>query len=276
MTNHTEKQLADYFLNAIENDYLISLLITSHTQGKLKSNNAPFGMGKTTLEFWLNYYLNGKNWDKTFATTKYNPYDFACLLDPEIRVKEGRLNCACWDDMQATAPAEQGVPRAIRRLASYLTTSRPEVACIIASADNINSVSSPLRKIFLFEAIVAERGLYEIQKISYHKNYKRPLKDFGRLEYLEEGTFPKLPEEQEKRFIEWRVHEKLKIFPSLQTELATFAKLKEWSTDDPLSQVITLNLPVVRNGRNFSINLPDELGAKLHRQQVQVAIAKTQ
>jgi hypothetical protein len=99
--------------------------------------------------------MNGKNWDRVFETTKYNPYEFFTLFDPTVRQKEGRLNAVSYDDLQATCPAEQGVPRAVRRLANYMTTSRPEVACILATADNINNISSPLRKIFLFELIVA-------------------------------------------------------------------------------------------------------------------------
>jgi hypothetical protein len=273
MPLHTERELADYILTAIDNNYLITMIITSYTQGKLKSQNLPFGMGKTTLEFWINNLTNKKGWDYSFDTTKYNPYDFMCLMDPELRRKEGRLNCACFDDMQATCPAEQGVPRAIRRMASYLTTNRPEIACIVGTADNINSVSAPLRKLFVFELIVAERGVYEVQKITYHKNYKKPLKDLGKLDYLEEGTFPRLPDEVQKRYEVWRCAEKVKLYPALKAELHAYAKLKEWGPNDIEDGVVSLDIPVTKNGRDYVLTLPQVLGEKLHRQELHVALA---
>jgi len=276
MSSHSEKELADYLKAAIDNDYLINLLITSHTQGKLKSQNMPFGLGKTTLEFWLNYYLNGKSWDKVFETTKYNPYDFVRLFNPELRLKEGRLAAVSYDDIQATAPAEQGVPRAIRRLANYLTTSRPEVAAILGTADNINSISSPLRKIFLFEIIVSERGVYEVQKITYHKNYKRPLHDLGRLEYLEEGTFPKLPSEVYERYRLWRMKEKMKLYPALEGELCTYAKLRDWTPEDlEADGMVSITCQVVKPRKHdYGIIIPEEIGAKLYNQRVKVVIAR--
>jgi hypothetical protein len=237
----------------------------------------PFGLGKTTLEFWLNYYLNGKNWDRVFETTKYNPYEFFTLFDPTVRKKEGRLNAVSYDDMQATCPAEQGVPRAVRRLDNYMTTSRPEVACILATADNINNISSPLRKIFLFELIVAERGEYEVQKITYHKNYKKPLHDLGRLEYLEEGEFPKLPQDVENRYNNWRIQEKAKMYPNLLSELSIYSKLRECNADDidAVGGIVTLSANVVKPRKGqYGIMLPASLGEKLYNHEVTIAVSK--
>ena len=47
--------------------------------------------------------------------------------------------------------------------------------------------------------------MYEVQTIMYHKNFKDPLHDIGRLDYLKEGTFPPWPEAQYKRYRKWRV-----------------------------------------------------------------------
>jgi len=265
-----ERDLADYFLDAINNDYLITVLITSHTQGKIKSQNLPFGVGKTTLAWWLNYYMNGRDWELVFQRSVYNPYDLVRLLKPGTE----RKNAATWDDVQATAPAESGVPRALRRLANFLTTQRPEVACLIMTAPNINSISSPLRKLVLFEVIVAERGKYEVQKIVYHKNFKRPLEDIGRLEYLHEGEFRPLPEDVLKRYQEWRVKEKLKLYPALETEMYSYVKMREWEKAEK-GEAIQVEAPVVRaTGDRYGILLPKEIGEKLHRKKAVVTIQR--
>jgi len=139
------------------------------------------------------------------------------------------------------------------------------------TAPNINSISSPLRKLVLFEVIVAERGKYEVQKIVYHKNFRRPLEDIGRLEYLHEGEFSPLPEDILKRYQEWRVKEKLKLYPALETEMYSYVKMREWEkTEGP----ITLQAPVIKTSREYVIKLPHPLGEKLHGKQVQIALAK--
>jgi hypothetical protein len=279
----TVKQLAEYVVDAVDKNYLLFFLITSHTQGKIKdSENLPFGMGKTTLAFWLNRLIQGNtdesmdpNWDMTFNTAAYNPYDFICLMDPVIRQKEGRLRNAIFDDLQASCPAEAGVPKAIRRMSSYLTTNRPEVATIIATADNINSISAPLRKLVMFELIVAHRGVYEIQKINYHKNYRKPLQDLGKLDYIETSTFPPLPDHIQKKYELWRATNKAKIFPQLKAELLAFAKLKDWNLSEMDKGVIqTLQLPVSKNGRDYVLRLPPEMGEKFYRETMTVALAK--
>ena len=85
----------------------------------------------------------------------------ARLLEPSRE----RLNAAVWDDVKRTAPASQGVPRAIRNLANFLSTERPEIACMIMTAPNINSISAPLRKLVVFEVIVIERDGMKFRKL---------------------------------------------------------------------------------------------------------------
>lgn len=147
----------------------------------------------------------------------------------------------------------------------------------IGTADNINSISSPLRKIFLFEIIVAERGKYETQKISYHKNYKKPLHDLGRLEYLEEGTFPALPTEVYERYKTWRMKEKMKLYPSLETELCAYVKLRDWTTEGIENDgMATLTCSIVKPRRNdYGIMLPHDLGEQLYGHSVKVVIQKS-
>jgi len=262
-----ERDLADYFIEAIKNDYLITVLITSYTKAKRKTENLPFGLGKTTLMFWFNYYMNGRSWDKVFETTTYNPYSLAELLKPNSE----RKSAVSWDDVQSTAPAEQGVPRAIRRLANFLSTERPEIACLLMTAPNISMISSPIRKLVIFEVIVSERGKYEVQKISYYKHYKDPLHDIARLDYLEESPEPEyfkpLPVEILDRYKKWRATEKMKLYPSLLAELQTYIQLRDFDPEGKEASA-TLEGTVVRGAHGYVIELPKELGENLHRQRV--------
>jgi len=279
MSQRTEKTLADYFLEAINNDYLITVLITSYTKAKIKTANLPFGVGKTTLAFWLSYFMNGKNWDKVFENCAYNPYSLGKMLKPGSERKPAVL----YEDVQATAPAEQGVPKAIRRLANFLSTQRPEVACLLMTAPNISMISSPLRKLVIFEVIVSERGHYEVQKISYHKNFKDPLHDLARLEYLEETVkeepFDMLPAPVFERYTKWRVEQKLKLYPALMAELDSYIKLGDFEQQplnkEELEGLLQVTGRVVKSSAGYSLKFPDDLGKKLHKQQIQVSIAQT-
>lgn len=283
----TEKTLADYFLEAINNDYLITVLITSYTKAKIKSRNLPFGVGKTTLAFWLSYFMNGGHKDENVATSPvwnivfdqaaYNPHALGKILVPGSK----RKNAVIYEDVQATAPAEQGVPKAIRRLANFLSTERPEVACLLMTAPNISMISSPLRKLVIFEVIVSERGHYEVQKISYHKNFKDPLHDLARLEYLEETVqdepFDPLPVEVMQRYTKWRVDQKKRLYPSLMAELDAYVKLGNFeqpTLDKTEIEHLLCNATVVKAGGGFMLRIPDELGKKYHRQHIQVSLSQ--
>jgi len=275
MSNHTEKTLADYFLEAINHDYLITVLVTSYTKAKVKTQNLPFGVGKTTLAFWLSYFMNGKNWDTVFERCAYNPYGLAKMLEPGSVRKQAVL----YEDVQATAPAEQGVPKAIRRLANFLSTQRPEIACLLMTAPNISMISSPLRKLVIFEVIVSERGHYEVQKISYHKNFKDPLRDMARLEYLEETVkdepFDPLPPDIMERYNKWRVNQKLRLYPALMAELDSYIKFGDFEQQplnkEELEALINCKGKVIRGAHGYVVTIPDEQGKKLHGKTVSIA-----
>jgi hypothetical protein len=271
-----EKTLADYFIEAIQKDYLITILITSYTKAKKVTENLPFGVGKTTLLFWLSYYLNREKgepkeqtWNRVFDYMAYNPYAIATLLKPDSR----RKNAVAWDDVQATAPAEQGVPRAIRKLANFLSTERPEVACLLMSAPNISMISAPLRKLVIFEIIVSERGQYEVQKIMYRKNYKDPLHDLAKLDYVDETKqdepFDRLPDDIFERYRKWRATEKLRLYPELLNDLQLYVQLKEWNEDGTQPLPDQLSARVVKSAhKGYAIELPEEIGKKLYQQRV--------
>lgn len=262
----TEKEFASYMKDAIKNNFLLTILITSQTQGKRKSDNLPFGQGKTTLMLWLMYYLNNQDWDEVFKFLCGNPYDVVNLLEPG----RPRVNAAGWDAVQMTAPAEQGVPRVIRKLSSYISDSRPELACLIMTASNMNAICAPLRKLVVFEVIVAERGEYEIQKIKYHKNYKQPLQDLCHLEYLEEGAFQAAPKWVMDKYENWRKGSKGKIYPMLKAECEAYMKLQDEQAQLD-EQSITGTVIKIGNA-GYALKLPKNIGEKYHRQVLELGV----
>jgi hypothetical protein len=279
MTNPKDfKDFATYLNDAINKNFLLVVLITSQTQGKLKTENLPFGVGKTTLMLWLMYYMNGGTaetayepnnpaWDTVFQKLCGNPYDVVLLLEPGTK----RTKAAGWDAVQMTAPAEQGVPKVIRKLSSYLSDTRPELACLIMTASNMNAISAPLRKLVVFEIIIAERGKYEIQKIKYHKNFEQPLQDLCRIEYLEEGTYPKLPDEIADRYETWRKGSKAKIYPTLLADCETYMKLQN---QEAAIAEQTIKGSVIKIGNSgYAVRLPKGIGEKYHRQIVKMSVA---
>jgi hypothetical protein len=265
-----EKNLAQYLAEAIHDDYLITIAITSYTQAKYQTKNLPFGLGKTTLYFWLSYYLNGGSvkdnganmnaWNKVFETTVYNPYDMAKLLEPS----RPRLFCAGWDDVQATAPSSQSVPIPIRELANFISTERPECACIFFTTPNLNSISAPLRKLINFEIIVSERGFYEVHKIRYYKDFNHPLQDRMHFDYVDEiprnEPFLPLPKEIKERYERWRVEQKLQLYPSMMKKLKQYTQLKQWLATDAkdLENIPALTARVVRGGSGLVLSVHDQ------------------
>lgn len=274
-----KKPLSEFVADAITKDYLITIAITSYTQAKNQTRNLPFGLGKTTLAMELAYLLNGGSvsdnyqkqsvWEKVHEIMVYDPLNLAKLLKPGRK----RIPCALWDDVQATAPASQSVPTAIRALANFISTQRPEVALVIFSTPNVNFIAAPLRKLVNFEIIVSERGLYEVHKISYYKDFKRPLQDRMHFDYVEEvprrEPFPPLPDFEQVWYNKWRVERKLKLYPNMINNLETYVKLQEWETPDNAEPFNTVECTVTKVANAYYAKIPNpELGAKLHRHRV--------
>ncbi len=283
MPQRVERGLAEYFAEAITNDYLITIAITSYTQAKYQTKNLPFGLGKTTIAMELSYLLNGGSindgyqrkdiWKKVEEAMVYDPYSLGKLLEPGRE----RLFCAIWDDPQATAPATQSVPKPIRQLANFISTERPEVACIFLTTPNLNFISAPLRKLVNFEIIISERGLYEVHKISYYKNFKKPLQDNMHFDYIDEiardQPFPPLPDFEQKWYEDWRVQQKKMLYPSMMKNLKVYTNLRQWQEKDTDTLELTCNI-VKTGGNNYGANIPPELGKEIHGQEVLMTIRK--
>lgn len=268
-----EKSLGDFLADAITKNYLITIAITSYTQAKNQTRNLPFGLGKTSLAMELAYlilggsvndnYLNKNVWEKVHKVMAYDPCTLGEILEPGRE----RTACALWDDVQATAPASQSVPTAIRGLANFISTERPECACIIFTCPNLNFIAAPLRKLVNFEIIVSERGLYEVHKYSYYKDFKRPLQDRMHFDYVEEvprdQPFPALPDFEQQWYDAWRTARKQLLYPNMMKNLKTYTQMQQW---EQTTNTTTLNLSshVIRGPHNKCyIEVPEEFKGKL-------------
>lgn len=281
-----EKSLAEYISDAITEDYLITIAITSYTQAKYQTANLPFGLGKTTLGMELSYLLNGGSindnyqrkdiWEKVHKVMVYDPYNMGLLLEPG----RARIPCALWDDPQATAPASQSVPLSIRKLANFISTERPECACIFLATPNLNYISAPLRKLVNFEIIVSERGFYEVHKISYYKNFRKPLQDNMHFDYVDEiardEPFPPLPEFEQEWYNRWRIERKWQLYPSMIQELKTYTALRQWEREDEERVPTAFSGKVIRAGNGYAIRIDDKIGERLHLKELELAVTSSE
>jgi len=214
-------------MKAINEDYLVFILVTSQTRGKFKSLNLPFGLGKTTLALWLSYSIHNYDWEQVFEHLYYYPDKLLEGIEGAAEAKT-RLPSPIWDDAQFTCPAEQSVPSAVRRMAGRLSTARAETPCVIMTAPNILSIAAPLRKLVSFEVIVWERAHFEIQQITYYKNFANPLADNMKLDFIEgdpeQTVFPDLPSDVKARYNIWRAAQKKPSDANLRRDLFNYVK----------------------------------------------------
>jgi hypothetical protein len=268
-----EKSLGDFLADAITKNYLITIAITSYTQAKNQTRNLPFGLGKTSLAMELAYLLLGgtlndcfqnKNiWEKVHKIMAYDP----CVMGENLKPGRERTPCVIWDDVQATAPASQSVPIAIRSLANFISTERPECACIILTTPNLNFIAAPLRKLVNFEIIISERGLYEVHKYSYFKDFKRPLQDRMHFDYIEElprdQPFPPLPAFEQEWYDKWRTERKQQLYPNMMKNLKTYTQLQQWEQTGE-TKTLTLSGHAIKGPHNKCyIEVPEEFKGKL-------------
>jgi hypothetical protein len=282
------KSLWQYIAEAITKNYLITLAITSYTQAKWQTANLPFGLGKTTLAMELAYILCGGKWEDLVNNTTdpaiwakvhkimcYDPYALGELLEPGRE----RLPCAIYDDVQATAPASQSVPTAIRKLANFISTERPECALIMFTTPNLNYMAAPLRKLVNFEIIISERGFYEVHKISYYKYFQRPLQDKMHFDYVDEipqkEPFPALPDYEQQWYDTWRIEHKRQLYPSMMKELKVYTNLRQWEESGSEQALTSVTGKVIRAANGYAIRISDDVGAKLHMKDVEMAITAT-
>lgn len=291
------KPFFEYIVDAVSKNYLIIAAITSYTQAKWQTANLPFGLGKTTLAMDFMYILCGgkrddlfngtteqRVWDKVHKLLCYNPYALAELLEPGSERKDGVV----YDDVQATAPAASSVPIAIRKLANFISTERPEVPIIFFTTPNLNYIAAPLRKLVNFEIIISERGFYEVHKISYYKDFGNPLMDKMHFDYVDENIheddeekgkhvepFPALPPSEQLWYDNWRIDHKRQLYPSMMQSLKGYVQLKQWESSGSALALSSIQGKVIRAGNGYAIRLDNAIGERLHMKDVEMAITAT-
>lgn len=200
-------------------DFMELTAITSRVRAYLKSEQRPFGAGKSTLAFQLSYMLHYideygleslysiepmdmRIWDRVFQHAVYTIDDLVEML---LSTSLGdRIPCIVWDDAQLTAPAVNVIPPELKEKINFLTTARPYVANIIMTAPSLKDLARPLREKIKYEVIVPRRGVYEVQMIERRKNYYRPTLDLDRLIFVGIGSYPPLPKPIQERYNQWR------------------------------------------------------------------------
>ncbi len=221
--------IAYNLISSVKNDYLTYIIVTSKTQAAIKSEQRPYGSGKTTQAMQISVRMqhpkfedvllhqNGYEdwkppenadddlWEKVFKFMAYNPCD---VRDNFFSTRHERIRFAIWDDTQITAPRSKGVPKFVVLIVGEATAARPEVSNFCMTAPNILSVAAPLRALPDFEIIIPKRGMYEIQKTVRSKVFNNPEADQGRLVPVEIGMFSDLPVDVKKRYNEWRIEQK--------------------------------------------------------------------
>lgn len=228
----------DLFTRAVEEAItspkgLVIAAITSNTQASFESDMTPYGAGKTTLMLRLMYHFNHfdpetrryydygldendiSNWETTNANLWYYPSRILKSMEKAV-AEHRRILSGGWDDAQYTAGAKTGLPAAIEELVGDLTTDRPEIGVLFLSTPNVMSIAAAIRNLIQYELIVHSRGRYEVQRVSYRKNFQNPKKDWMRLEYVsglgrdekEEPDFAALPSAEQKWYDDWRAEQK--------------------------------------------------------------------
>ena len=230
------KSFSEILQDAICNDKLVIVAVTSNTQARNESDDTPYGAGKTTMALKLSYKFHHfdpaehrfydvgldqsdlRNWGSTFEDLFYYPYRILTAVRDVGKGAKKPMPMAVWDDAQYTAGRQIGTPVVVTQLIARLTTSRPELKVLVLTTPNINDLSSALRTIVGIEVIVFARGEFEVQKIKHLKNFKNPSKDHTRLEYLEgednrelgkASSFTPLPPTVMEYYNSWRAKEKL-------------------------------------------------------------------
>jgi hypothetical protein len=225
------KSLDDFIKAAIYHDFLIAILITSASEGKLKNLGIDFGVGKSTLMMdlayaWVNscgahFRLNPcetreQKWDRVFDMLHAFPYELEEFFYKAPKRYPGEPVFFMLDDIQRVFGKSRSRDNYVRSLRDRATTARPQLAVLFATAPDIGELAYPWRYFFNFEVKVCERGYYEVQRLKKWTMFDNPYQTMVRLDYkgevsrqLEAETgemlhFEALPNDIQDRYEKWR------------------------------------------------------------------------
>lgn len=199
----------DYIHDAVTNDKMTYILITSAAEGKIEAEGSQAGMGKTSLGAGLGERIevayNGLGQEIAWELVRENiGYSLAHLRNAIKRGYGKRQLYYIADDLQQIAGKHLSHNPGIKWLAYQLTTKRPQLAVFIATAPHIGTLAKAWRELFDWEIKVPVRGIYEVQQIRTRTIFKDPLNPLKTLDYKGESDFPKPAQEFEVWYKQWR------------------------------------------------------------------------
>ena len=192
-------KILDYINLAINDNYLIYILVTSSAQAKVKSYGLDYGMGKSTRMLNMMSIIYAFNWEKVKKNLVARPVSIKRILDRPFKTMAWG-----WDDMQATVGKDKQHDPKVRELAYYMTTLRPYYNVMIGTAPHRGMLQKDFRDLFHFEVITPVRGRYEVQQLKRWIDYKKPTRTKDRLRYRGEGFSMALPPHMEQWYRAWR------------------------------------------------------------------------
>jgi hypothetical protein len=220
------KDLESYIDAAIWHDYLIGILITSASEGKLASLGIDYGVGKSTLMLRLAYlfldkygdkftrnpcFSRDEKWNRVFSMLRTFPYELEEFFFNAPKRYFGEPVFLLYDDMQRTLGKTRSRDTYVRSLCERASTARNQLAVLIGTAPDIGTLAYPWRYFFNFEVIIPERGYYEVQRLKKWKPFDNPYQTYVKLDYKGEvsrqigsAPFPRLDSDIEDRYQNWR------------------------------------------------------------------------
>jgi len=204
----------------IYNDYMIGILITSGSEGKLPSPGLDYGAGKSTLMLDLAYLFvdiygekfrvnpcttRDQKWDKVFSMVMSFPWELEKFFMTAPKRYFGEPIFCLIDDMQMCFGKDKSHDNYIRSLKNRATTSRTQTAVVIGTAPDIGGLAMAWREFFNFEIKVPQRGHYEVQRLKKWTLFWKPYETQARLVYEGEShDFPAFPKDVQERYDAWR------------------------------------------------------------------------
>jgi len=225
------KTISDFIDAAIWHDFLIAILVTSASEGKLKNLGIDYGVGKSTLMLNLcfifidmygdKFRLNpcatrDEKWNRVFEMLHGFPYELEEYFYKAPKRYPGEPMFFMLDDIQRVFGKSRSRDNYVRSLRDRCTTARPQLAVLMATAPDIGELAYPWRYFFNFEIKIAERGYYEVQRLKKWTMFDNPYQTMVRLDYKGEVSreveaetgltlrFPPLPSDVQTRYDDWR------------------------------------------------------------------------
>lgn len=218
--------LEDFIDASIWHDFLISILITSSSEGKIPNLGIDFGVGKSTLMLNLMFTFidmygdkfrtrpcltRDEKWNRVFEQLHAFPWELEEFFYKAPNRYPGEPVFFALDDIQRVFGKSRSKDNYVRSLRDRGTTARPQLAVFLATCPDIGELAYSWRYFFNFEVKVAERGYYEVQRLKKWTLFDSPYQTMVKLDYKGECSrqtgslpFPKLPRDIEDRYEAWR------------------------------------------------------------------------